>query len=244
MVEGKQVDVGVWLLILVFVTSLIPTSFRDTEMSLYFTIAVGLLYVLSTMFLPIKGREERVLIFLIVLASGLVYICYFEPFPIHDIWLVYNLIALLGLTVLFIFHRYYFKLSEIVTWLFAVFYTLNFVSGTWSVYFDFPFWDIFTHIVGTFLIALVMYRIIRWWSPDKLFVFWMALSVTTFFGSLIEMLEWSSSQYITIDRTLTYADAITDMFYNLMGAGAGAWVGFKLDDREGVVGRLRTKKTT
>lgn len=101
---------------------------------------------------------------------------------------------------------------------------LHQVGGPNGLYYVFPWWDNVVHFVGCFALGVAALAVLeaRGERGSAAFTILQAVALATLGGMLIELYEFAQFYWFgTIDQGF-YTNTVLDLYYNLLGATAGA----------------------
>lgn len=102
---------------------------------------------------------------------------------------------------------------------------LHQVGGPNGLYYVFPWWDNVVHFLGSFALGVAALAVLeaRGSRAAAGFTILEAVSLATLAGMLIELYEFAQFYWLgTIDQGF-YTNTVLDLYYNLLGAAAGAF---------------------
>ena len=101
---------------------------------------------------------------------------------------------------------------------------LHQVGGPNGLYYVFPWWDNVVHFLGSFALGVAALAVLeaRGERARAPFTILQAVALATLAGMLIELYEFAQFYWLgTIDQGF-YTNTVLDLYYNLLGASAGA----------------------
>lgn len=104
---------------------------------------------------------------------------------------------------------------------------LHQVGGPNGLYYAFPWWDNVVHFLGSISLALIAHIALGSYALPRWLRGLLAASLAVLAGVLVELYEFAQFLWLgTVDQGF-YTNTVLDLYYNLLGASAGAVAGSK-----------------
>lgn len=159
----------------------------------------------------------------------------------NGLWLWYSVIGAAGFMVIFgMVRANRIEIPSVAVWMIGAGAAFHYIGGSMAglhqiggpngLYYAFPWWDNMVHFLGSWAVAIAAVALLQgkisgpsWLLP----LIGMCIGVTV--GVLVELYEFAQFVFFaTIDQGF-YTNTLLDLYYNLLGAGAGAFLYVRID---------------
>lgn len=125
------------------------------------------------------------------------------------------------------------EIPSLAAWLVGISGAMHYIGGSLSglhsvgglngLYFVFPWWDNVVHFLGSFALGVAAVAYLERRVPEGSLVIVLGVALASLVGVLVELYEFAQFAWLgTIDQGF-YTNTLLDLYYNLLGAAAGAY---------------------
>ncbi|MEA3136510.1 MAG: hypothetical protein QOC71_791 [Thermoplasmata archaeon] len=152
----------------------------------------------------------------------------------NRLWFVYSLVGLIGTaTLVALDSAYHWRLPDRLLWWTAVPLAMHYLGGSLSglhqwgtngLYYALPWWDNLVHFLGSGAVGVAAAYLLAPRIASRRLTIFLAGCVATTLGMLVELYEFTGFLWFGTVYQGFYTNTLLDLYYNGLGAFAGAWL--------------------
>lgn len=182
-----------------------------------------------------RKKAKRVGLLSLLIKVGIAILAFFALIEGEGVWVVTGLFVLVfSFLPMLLRKNYQISIPWLLEFLIFLALFLHVLGGVMGLYGTFEWWDTMTHLISTFMLAIVALTIIylmhTYWSGltmDIRAIMVFTIFIAAFLGAIWEVMEWSVDQILGTHEQNGLDDTMKDLVMDMGGAMIAAMLGAK-----------------